>query len=93
MATDTAVWTVHVSGEPIGWVQSCVACRFVLIDNKAWPEGRAAVVDTDDRGPTWWPAGARIGTDKTSESRGGCTYVLDEDRDLDNNERLCAGAN
>lgn len=93
MPNGVAPWTIHIAGEPIGAYQQCVACGFVLADNTAWLEGRVAVPDADtNRSPTWWPAGQRIGTDKTATNRGGCTYVL-SNRDLDDDGRLCFGVN
>lgn len=87
-------FTVHTAAPPIGWVQSCAACGFVLLDNTAWSEGRVAVMEGDDRGPSWWPAGQRIGTDKTADQRGGMTYVVNPPaRPLADDERVCAGVN
>ena len=42
-------------------------------------------------GPAWWPAGARIATDKVPGRDPGtsCTYVLPDDRALDSDEVLC----
>jgi hypothetical protein len=81
--------------------QRCVACGFLLIDNTAWLAGRAEVVlelaaegggtipaRTVD-GPSWYPAGALIGTDKTSETAGGMTYVKPDGAALDDNETAC----
>jgi len=79
-------WTVHAAGEPIGMIQSCTACGHVLEDNTAWLEGRIAVMEGDDRGPAWFPAGSLIA------QSGNCSVTL-PDRDLEADERLCAGAN
>jgi len=91
--TTLAPFVVHVASAPVGATQSCAACDFVLTDNSAWFEGRVAVPAGDDsRGPSWWPNGAQVATDKTATSRGGMTYLVD-DRPLDDDERYCAGAN
>lgn len=92
--TTLAPFAVHVAAPPVGMVQQCAACGFVLTDNTAWAEGRVAVMDGDDRGLTWWPTGERVATDKTSPRSGGMTYVLGpEDRPLADDERMCAGVN
>lgn len=62
------------------------------MDNTAWAEGRMAVPEGDERGPSWWPAGQRIATDKPTPGAGGMTYVLN-DRPLAEDERYCAGTN
>lgn len=84
---------VHVAAPPVGLLQRCAACQFVLMDNTAWAEGRVAVMEGDDRGMSWWPVGERIATDKTGERRASITYVVQAGRDLDDDERVCAGSN
>jgi hypothetical protein len=86
-------WTVHIAGTPVGPIQACVACGFILEDATPWLEGRVAVPDGQDASHRWWPVGALIGTDKQPGERGGCTFVLEEGRPLDADERMCAGAN
>jgi hypothetical protein len=94
MSVGLAPFVVHIAAAPAGTVQACVSCGFTLIDNTAWTEGRAAVPDGDsDRGPAWWPSGARIATDKTTPTTGGTTYLIATDRELAEDERWCAGAN
>lgn len=89
-----AIWTVHTAAPPVGWVQCCGACGFVLQDNTAWAEGRVAVrIEDEGCGPSWWPTGQRIGTDKVAGEYGGCTFVLEDGRPLEPDERLCAGTN
>lgn len=84
---DTEPWTVHTAAPPVGLVQTCSACGHVLQDNTAWAEGRVAVAEGQEHdGPMWWPTGERIA------ELGICTFVL-PDRPLDEDERLCAGAN
>lgn len=88
-----APFVVHIAANPVGMVQSCSACGWPLMDNTAWTEGRVAVPDADaGRGPSWWPAGQRIATDKPTPDRGGVTYTVN-DRPLGDDERLCAGTN
>lgn len=48
----------------------------------------APAVD-EHRGMSWWPAGALVGTDKRDEGKGGMTYLREEGRPLDANERMC----
>ena len=80
-------WIVHVAGAPIGAIQRCDSCGHVLQDNTAWYEGRVAVpVDQSDRGPAWFATGQRIA------ELGNCSVAL-PDRPLEDDERLCAGAN
>jgi hypothetical protein len=89
-----APFVVHVAAPPVGMMQSCAACGFVLTDNAAWAEGRVAVMDGDDGGPSWWPVGERIATDRTGGRSASTTYVIGpEGRPLADDERLCAGAN
>jgi hypothetical protein len=89
------VFAVHVAGEPGGdHVQRCVPCGAVLTDNRPWWEGRVAVPEGSERdGPSWWPAGALVATDKTHDGRphpgGSMTYAVDPTRRLDNDERPC----
>ncbi|MEV1013766.1 hypothetical protein AB0I89_23735 [Micromonospora sp. NPDC049801] len=90
---DLEPFTVHIAAPPIGLLQRCAACQFVLTDNTAWAEGRVAVMDGDDTGMSWWPAGERIATDKTGEQRASITYVVQAGRRLDDDERLCSGSN
>ena len=93
MTTGLEPFTVHVAAPSIGWIQTCAACGFTLLDNTAWGEGRVQMpVGDADRGPSWWPVGQQIATDKTAASRGGMTYVI-EGRPLDDDERMCAGVN
>ncbi len=92
-------FVVHVAGTPITVfpegdrpalaTQRCVACGFLLIDNSAWLSGAAAVVEDDQRGMSWFPAGALIGTDKRDNRAGGMSYVRETGRPLDDNERAC----
>lgn len=93
--TTLAPFVVHTAAAAIGWVQPCAACGWPLIDNTAWAEGRVAVpIEDDGRGPSWWPVGAQVATDKASSRDGGMTYVVAPDgRPLDDDERLCGGTN
>lgn len=93
--TTLAPFVVHTTAPPVGWVQRCASCGWVLQDNTAWFEGRVAVPTEDaDRGPSWWPTGDRIATDKTTPGAGGMTYAVGpEGRSLDADERYCAGVN
>lgn len=84
---------VHQAAPPVGMVQRCTACQFVLMDNTAWADGRIAVMEGAPDGPSWWPVGERIATDKTSERRASITYVVAAGRTLDNDEQPCAGSN
>lgn len=89
--TILAPFVVHTAGPPTGAVQRCGTCGFVIMDNTAWFEGCVMVMNGDDCGPSWWPFGALVATDKAD----GCasiTYVV-EGRELDADERPCAGAN
>jgi hypothetical protein len=86
---------VHVAGTPgPDHVQRCVPCGAVLFDNRPWYEGRVAVMDSDEReGPSWWPAGALVATDKPRDGRGaGMTYTVDPAVGLDDNEQPCTPA-
>jgi hypothetical protein len=93
--TALAPFVVHTAAPPVGAVQSCAACGWGIVDNTPWFEGQVAVPEGDaDRGPGWYPAGARVATDKTAPGAGGMTYLLGpEGRPLDGDERLCAGTN
>lgn len=86
------VFEVHVAGEPAGdHIQRCVACGAVLIDNRPWWEGRVAVPvdDAATAGPSWWPVGALVATDKRRDGTGGgMTYTVDG-RGLADDERPC----
>ncbi len=84
---------VHVAAPPVGMVQRCAACQVVLMDNTGWTNGTVAVVEGDDQGLSWWPAGERIATDKTPERRASITYVVGAGRDLEDDEQPCAGSN
>lgn len=84
---------VHIAAPPVGWTQTCAACGTVLLDNSAWGDGRVAVPEGTDAEPVWWPVGERIATDKTPERTASITYVIEAGRPLDDDERLCAGAN
>lgn len=86
-------FVVHTAAAPAGATQHCASCGWPLQDNTSWAEGHVAVVHGDDRGPTWWPAGARVATDKPAPDVGGTTYALDDTRALAEDERYCAGAN
>jgi hypothetical protein len=79
---------VHSAAPPLGPVQTCMACWRIIQDNRPWYEGRVAVPPgQDDRGPSWWPAGALVGKSH------GMTYLV-EGRPLHTPlERLCNGAN
>lgn len=96
--------TVFPEDGPASATQRCAVCGFLLLDNTPWMTGAAAVADLPlvavdgvvpapvidaDRGMSWYPAGALIGTDKTDETRGGMTYVRDSGRPLDDNEVAC----
>jgi hypothetical protein len=88
------VFLVHVAGVPApDHIQRCVACGVELLDNRARAEGRVAVSDGDaGRGPTWWPPGALVATDKPRNGTGvSMTYVVDGG-DLDDDERPCTPA-
>jgi hypothetical protein len=50
-------------------------------------------MEGDNSGPSWWPAGERIATDKTEQRRASITYVVAADRPLDADEQMCAGSN
>jgi hypothetical protein len=97
----SVAWIIHVAGPPVGAAQTCVACGYILMDNTPWIEGRVAVMEGDDSGPGWWPAGERIGTNDLGSPRavpnvpvGGCTFVVGPPgRPLEADERLCAGVN
>lgn len=84
---------VHVAGEPQpDHLQRCVPCGTVLTDNRAWLEGNVAVMDGDDSGPSWWPAGALVATDKKPGShQPSITYVVESGTPLDDDERSCVG--
>ncbi|WP_431935814.1 hypothetical protein [Micromonospora sp. RP3T] len=90
------VFVVHVAGEPgDDHQQRCVPCGVVLLDNRPWWEGRAAVptTDVDEAGPSWWPAGALVATDKPTNGRAASmTYVVGGGRGLDDDERPCTPA-
>ena len=59
----------------------------MLEDNTAWFEGRVAVpVDQADRGPLWFPTGKRVAVFDN------CAFTIQDDRPLDDGERLCVGA-
>lgn len=86
-------FVVHTAAPPVGVVQPCAACGWPLMDNTAWAAGNMAVPESDvGRGPSWWPVGHRVATDKPSPDAGGLTYVLG-DRLLADDEQLCAGSN
>ena len=92
MAT-LAPFVVHTAAAPDGPIQRCGTCGVTLLDNTAWFEGRVAVPDGQpDDGPGWWEFGALIATDKDGSRNASITYAVN-DRDLDDDERLCAGAN
>lgn len=90
MTTTLPPFIVHTAAAPgPDMLQRCVLCGFVLTDNTAWAEGRIAVMEGDDSGPSWWPAAALVATDKTPGSAmASCTYTLDG-RGLDHDEQLC----
>lgn len=87
-------FTVHVAAPPIGPTQACAACGTTLMDNTAWHEGRAAIPDgTEYDGPSWWPTGQRVATNKRDGS-GGITYAVGpDDRPLADDEQPCGGHN
>jgi hypothetical protein len=75
--TTLAPFVVHTAGAPVDALQRCVPCGFVLTDNTAWFEGRVAIpIGQDDHGPSWWPSGALVATDKNG-SHVSITYVVD----------------
>lgn len=90
-----AVFTVHTAGSPVGLLQCCVRCGHVLQNGQPWADGNVLVAESvagphDRHGPAWWPAGARIGTDKfPGSARVSCTYTLADGRPLDADEVLC----
>lgn len=82
--------------------QRCLACGFLLIDNTAWMNGTALsaplalmaeggeYIDAKvPDGPSWYPAGALIGTDKVDGRPGGMTYVHPDGRPLGDDEVPC----
>lgn len=88
------------TNSPAAAVQRCVACGVILIDNTAWLEDRVAVAtfgaeagtEVPD-GPSWWPAGALVATDKEPGShQAAITYVVEEGTPLGDDERPCVGA-
>lgn len=85
---------VHVAGEPQpDHLQRCVPCGTVLNDNRSWWAGTVAVMDGDDTGPSWWPVGALVATDKEPGShQPSITYVIEQSVGLDDNERPCVSA-
>lgn len=92
--TTAAVFVVHVAARPgDDHLQRCVACGWTLADNQGWWSAEGVAVWSDGAGhagPSWWPAGALIGTDKTAATRGGMTYVHPTGRPLGADERACA---
>jgi hypothetical protein len=95
------VFVVHVAAAPVHLpatadagaqlAQRCLACGFVLVDNTGWlTEGGVLVPDGQTGGPSWFPIGDLVGTDKTAEKPSGMTYVKPEGRPLDANERPCS---
>lgn len=92
---------VHVAGAPTvraatantaaSALQTCVPCGATLLDNTAWLEGNVAVMDGDERdGPTWWPAGALVATDRHHAGGGPViTYVVEANTSLDDDEQSC----
>jgi hypothetical protein len=71
------VFEVHVAGEPGDSVQRCVPC--------------GAALPAPD-GPSWWPSGAMVATDKRRDGTGGgMTYRVDRG-DLADDERPCTAA-
>lgn len=87
-------FVVHVAGEPQNdHLQRCVPCGTVLTDNRGWwSEHGVAVWGDDDRGPSWWPAGALVATDKEPHShQASMTYVIDPAHGLDDDEVPCTG--
>jgi hypothetical protein len=87
---------VHVAGEPTpDHLQRCVPCGTVLTDNTGWWEGRVAVPTLGDddpgpAGPSWWPSGALVATDKEIGShRASITYVVESGTPLDDDEKPC----
>ena len=84
---------VHVAGVPgPDHLQRCVPCGTVLTDNRGWWDGTIAVVEGDDSGPSWWPSGALIATDKQPGSdRASITYVIGQGIPLDDDEQPCTG--
>lgn len=88
-----APFLVHVAGSPMALVQRCIACHTILTDNTGWAEGRVAVMDGDDSGPSWWPVGQKIATDKEPGScSASMTYVVEGD-ELGDDEQPCVGVN
>ena len=84
---------VHTAAAPgVDYRQRCVVCGLVLLDNSGWFTGQVAVMAGDDRGPSWWPPAALVGSDKQPGGRGGMTYLRSPDRLLDDDERPCAVA-
>lgn len=83
---------VHVAGAPgADGQQRCVPCGVVLLDARPQLEGRAMIPDGQPYdGPSWWPPGALVATDKVEGSREpSMTYVVDQARGLADDERPC----
>jgi hypothetical protein len=86
---------VHVAGEPSAdHRQRCIPCGAVLTDNRGWfSEEGVMVMEGDDRGPSWWPAGSLVATDKEPDShQASITYVINPDHGLADDERPCVSA-
>ncbi len=97
MSRRPPVLVVHVAGAPQpDHLQRCVPCGTVLTDNRAWwsDQGVAVWSDSpDDAGPSWWPAGALVATDKQPGSTApSITYVIEEGIPLDDDEKPCVSA-
>lgn len=88
-------FVVHVAGAPQDdHLQRCVPCGAVLTDNRGWwSEQGVAVWSSDDTapaGPSWWPAGALVATDREPGSpHASMTYVIEAGIPLGDDERSC----
>lgn len=84
---------VHVAGagpSSPDHVQRCLSCGAELYDGRPFFEGRAVVLAGDDDGPSWWPAGALVATDRHVAGNGPViTYVVEAAVPLDDDEQPC----
>lgn len=87
---------VHVAGAPgPDRVQRCLSCGAELYDGRPHYEGRTVVLigEPDLDGPSWWPAGALVATDRHVAGNGPViTYVVEANVPLDDDEEQpCTG--
>jgi hypothetical protein len=85
--TALAPFVVHVADPPVGGVQHCGLCGFVLLDFTPWLDGTRQT--PAGREPNWWPAGRRVATNGPGEPPLGITYAADGPK-LAVDERWCA---